>query len=277
MAKISRLARLLPFLCLFAFCCSLVRAQSETSALANAEYGSIKEILPLHRVFVVTSDLNARDIIIKELAKNPKLEVVDRKERAEFVLGFEIQDQLTGATVLGNSVTSDRTYWGMLIAARGVSSGEGEQRVRILWHTQKRQAFNGGISLSRHPAVNATREFLKALKDAERKYGNEPAVVQNDGAASSSNSTPSNALPQKSEPSPTVYGVTLEGYNQLKTGMKYAEAVKMLGEDGVETSSGGSGRYKTEMYQWRSSTRRGVIIAMFQNGKLINKAQSGLW
>jgi hypothetical protein len=168
MAKL--LLRIFLGLTILSVCYSLVHAQTQTDteALANAEYGSISELLPLNKVFVVSTDLTTRDIITKELKKNPSLELVSRKEDAEFFLAFQISDQLTGASVLGTTATTNRTYYGELIALRSVIS-DGQRRIRILWHTQKRQAFTGGLSFSRHPAVNATRSFLSALKDAEKQ------------------------------------------------------------------------------------------------------------
>ncbi len=72
------------------------------------------------------------------------------------------------------------------------------------------------------------------------------------------------------------YGVTLAGYNHIKTGMTYAQVVKILGEDGVELSSNDIGGYRTVMYQWKGEDGISNMNAMFQNGRLISKAQFGL-
>lgn len=73
----------------------------------------------------------------------------------------------------------------------------------------------------------------------------------------------------------TAAGVTLANYNRLKNGMSYSEAVKVLGKDGVELSSSDMGGVHTVMYQWQSDGI-GNMNAMFQRGRLIQKAQFGL-
>lgn len=76
---------------------------------------------------------------------------------------------------------------------------------------------------------------------------------------------------------PLNLGVTLAGYNALREGMSYAEAVRVLGGSGTELSSGGAvAGYATVMYQWKASDGIGNMTAMFQNDRLINKAQFGL-
>jgi len=69
--------------------------------------------------------------------------------------------------------------------------------------------------------------------------------------------------------------VTAATFAQLKTGMKYADVVKILGSEGEVLSESELGGTKTVMYQWKGD---GIsnMNAMFQNNKLINKAQFGL-
>jgi uncharacterized protein DUF3862 len=75
--------------------------------------------------------------------------------------------------------------------------------------------------------------------------------------------------------SPT-YGITLEGYNQIKTGMSYTEVVRILGEPGIETARSDVAGYTTVSYQWKVKQGPGNMILMFQNNKLITKAQAML-
>ncbi|HMU33877.1 MAG TPA: DUF3862 domain-containing protein [Pyrinomonadaceae bacterium] len=69
----------------------------------------------------------------------------------------------------------------------------------------------------------------------------------------------------------------MANYSKLKTGMKYAEVVKILGEEGEELSSNEIGGTKTVMYKWDGAAGWGANMnAMFQNDKLVSKSQFGL-
>lgn len=70
-------------------------------------------------------------------------------------------------------------------------------------------------------------------------------------------------------------GVNMDRYNILKAGMSYAEAVAILGSEGTEISSNDIGGAHTVMYQWKAGAFANMN-AMFQNDRLISKAQSGL-
>jgi hypothetical protein len=71
-------------------------------------------------------------------------------------------------------------------------------------------------------------------------------------------------------------GVTLEGYYKITTGMTYAEVVKILGKPSQEMSSSDIAGIRTVMYMWDAGNYGGNMNAMFQNGKLVQKAQFGL-
>jgi hypothetical protein len=57
--------------------------------------------------------------------------------------------------------------------------------------------------------------------------------------------------------------------------MSYQEVVAIIGEPGKEMSSSNVAGYHTVMYGWNAWTGAGMN-AMFQNGKLVTKAQFGL-
>lgn len=66
-------------------------------------------------------------------------------------------------------------------------------------------------------------------------------------------------------------------YDALKDGMSYSQAVETLGCAGEEISSSNVAGYRTVMYNWYGSTWTGANMnAMFQNGKMVMKAQYGL-
>jgi hypothetical protein len=70
-------------------------------------------------------------------------------------------------------------------------------------------------------------------------------------------------------------GLTMANYQRLDTGMSYAEVAAILGNGGEEMSRNEIAGITTVMYMWRRFGG-GNMNAMFQNDRLIQKAQSGL-
>lgn len=68
--------------------------------------------------------------------------------------------------------------------------------------------------------------------------------------------------------------VTLAKYDQLTTGMTYEAATAILGP-GTEVSRSGSGDSEAIMYSWKNPDGSNMV-ATFQGGKLVSKAQFGL-
>lgn len=98
-------------------------------------------------------------------------------------------------------------------------------------------------------------------------------ISWNAGVFKTSSDSPSNSTSSTSVAQPQI---TLSKYNQLQDGMTYSEVVKILGKPGTEVSSSSVAGYKTVMIQWEGEGLGANMNAMFQNGKLISKAQLGL-
>ena len=93
----------------------------------------------------------------------------------------------------------------------------------------------------------------------------------NTSITSSSNSEQPSTAPEDTS------GVNMENYSKIQTGMSYEEVVAILGKQGEEMSSNDIAGYRNVMYKWDGDTGFGANMnAMFQNGKLIQKAQFGL-
>ena len=71
---------------------------------------------------------------------------------------------------------------------------------------------------------------------------------------------------------------TLSKFNQIRTGMSYADVKRILGEDGVllsELDVGFGEGFHTVMYQW-DGRGFGSMNVTFQGGRVVSKAQFGL-
>ena len=69
--------------------------------------------------------------------------------------------------------------------------------------------------------------------------------------------------------------VTKAEYDQVGNGMTYEQVTAIIGASGSELSRGDLAGFTSVMYSWTNSNSSGMN-AMFQNGKLVQKAQFGL-
>jgi len=101
------------------------------------------------------------------------------------------------------------------------------------------------------------------------------ALIGGDQATASAYQ-PKTTPEQTNRQSSSGAGVTLSNYTQLKKGMSYAEVVKILGKEGTNTGAKHSlPGTKVAQYLWNGEDG-GSMTALFQNNRLISKAQSGL-
>ena len=80
------------------------------------------------------------------------------------------------------------------------------------------------------------------------------------------------ASTKESEPE---IGVTMKNFNRIRSGMTYTQVVAILGEPSQEISRVEMAGTETVMYQWNGSFMANMNV-MFQNGKLVSKAQFDL-
>lgn len=115
-------------------------------------------------------------------------------------------------------------------------------------------------------------------RSAQASDGNTTSTVGDDGTGG--NTTPASAEDTTEDvdrvAAPTS-GVTRENFERIRTGMSYDEVVGILGEPGDELSRTELAGTTTVMYQWKAGGLSvGNMNAMFQNGRLVSKAQFGL-
>lgn len=73
-------------------------------------------------------------------------------------------------------------------------------------------------------------------------------------------------------PSPRL---TYDQYAQLNAGMTYSQVVQIMGRPGRQVGAGNLVGIVTEAYSWQDPDG-GNMMVMFQNGRLIQKNQTGL-
>ena len=108
---------------------------------------------------------------------------------------------------------------------------------------------------------------------------------KSENTTSSSAATPSTSTADRVKatppPKPTATrsepesGVTLANFQRLKNGMTYSEVVRVIGAEGELLSESEFAGTTTEMYQWKAGMMANMN-AIFQNGKMVSKAQFGL-
>jgi hypothetical protein len=64
-------------------------------------------------------------------------------------------------------------------------------------------------------------------------------------------------------------------YGQIEIGMSYAEVVKIIGSEGIQSSSSTIGQSKLASYKWEGS-KYAKIFATFRDDKLSSKSQSNV-
>lgn len=69
--------------------------------------------------------------------------------------------------------------------------------------------------------------------------------------------------------------VTKAEFDQVQTGMSYSQVQAIIGDPGEKLSETNMAGFSTVMYMWKNPTGSNMN-AMFQNDKLISKAQISL-
>lgn len=154
--------------------CILCYAQGKTLP----EYGSLSELAELKKVYVYADEYAVREMIVKELDKEARFEVVSKPEEADFYIGFGSSVFETGSVSFGGifgglgAVTTTRTaaeVGEFLVIRKGDRLPEGFYRPRILWAKQNIKVSRGNAFVkTKHPAGKIVREFLKDLKKAQK-------------------------------------------------------------------------------------------------------------
>ena len=84
-----------------------------------------------------------------------------------------------------------------------------------------------------------------------------------------------NPAPETAAAAASASKLDIAAYSQIKTGMSYKAVRAIVGVDGEEQSSSDLAGFRTAAYTWKNSDGSNMIL-MFQNGRLAQKAQSGL-
>jgi hypothetical protein len=110
--------------------------------------------------------------------------------------------------------------------------------------------------------------------------GNSDSQINSETSTSAQPDDPIPAVAATEQPRKTPANkatITLDEFNKIQTGMTYDKVVSIIGGYGVVISESDIGDTETIMYQWDGEGSLGANSnAMFQDGKLISKAQFGL-
>ena len=71
-------------------------------------------------------------------------------------------------------------------------------------------------------------------------------------------------------------GVTMEKFTAIQEGMTYKEVSTILGSEGTISSSSEIAGIKTVLYTWKGTRFGANMNAMFQNDRMVSKAQFNL-
>lgn len=85
----------------------------------------------------------------------------------------------------------------------------------------------------------------------------------------------SNVRSGKASDSPAKADLTVAKYEQLENGISYADAVKIIGSEGEQTSSSNSGSYKSTTYRWEGD-KNARFYLIFKDDKLTSKSQNNV-
>ncbi|HEX8174078.1 MAG TPA: hypothetical protein VF543_03045 [Pyrinomonadaceae bacterium] len=154
----------------------LVAATAGVAQINNSapEYGTLFDIKDMSRVYVYSDDLESRELILQELSKEPKLQVVGKLEEAEFFIFYGRSFFDTGYSsfggifggVFGNVTTKNTAEVGeYYVLMRGDKIEGNSYRPRILWGKQNLRVIRGNALIkTKLPAKDVTRKFMKELQ-----------------------------------------------------------------------------------------------------------------
>jgi hypothetical protein len=113
------------------------------------------------------------------------------------------------------------------------------------------------------------------MQELSKKIDNAAATPVPVSTTPANNSTSSTPGKGNSNSSSTTSALTMDKYNQIKEGMSYTEVVALLGSEGTETLSSGSGKYKVTSYKWEGDNFE-FITVIFMGDKMTQKVQANL-
>ena len=163
---------------IYGFLLILVAATAGVAQINNSapEYGTLSDIKDMSRVYVYSDDLESRDLILQELSKESKIQVVGKLEEAEFFIFYGRSFFDTGYSsfggifggVFGNVTTKNTAEVGeYYVLMRGDKLEGGSYRPRILWGKQNLRVIRGNALIkTKLPAKDVTRKFVKELQKA---------------------------------------------------------------------------------------------------------------
>lgn len=142
--------------------------KKDTSKVSDSipEQGKLSDIVGKKKAYIFTTDLKARDIIIKEIGKKNSLEIVDKLEDSDFAIKYESWEETVNVTAsaYGNTATARENKQTIgLLTILMPSLDENSSRIRFVYSTKKSKYF----IWENNPAESTTKQFIKDLFKAQ--------------------------------------------------------------------------------------------------------------
>lgn len=121
-------------------------------------------------------------------------------------------------------------------------------------------------------ACSCPKEIQDEIDKETKKNSSNTSSVSNTSTSSTKDDSKADS---KTDSKGNDARLTLENYNKIKNGMSIKEVREIMGSDGVETMSSGTGKYKVNTIQWKGDNFK-FLSVVFIGEKVSSKVQNGL-
>lgn len=140
------------------------------------EFGELKELSSAKRLYVYADDLDVRNLILIEIRKSSKFEIVGKIEDADFFIFYGTSFYRNGSTSFGGifghimisaTVEDVREAADYYVLRRGDRIAENVWRPRIIWGKKNVTVMHPNPFVKvKVPATELTKKFMKELEIA---------------------------------------------------------------------------------------------------------------
>ncbi len=144
----------------------------------SPEFGDISELRGKSKVYVYCEDFKIRQVIVDELKKYPRLQIVSSTDEAEFLVNFTYKYLTTYSTGIISSVKTNIHSGEFIVSIAGRVDKDNKVHQRIVWSSQNERKTTFG----KNPAQKGAQKFIEAFKkvpdDIETKGTTSKRVIE---------------------------------------------------------------------------------------------------